>query len=142
MHDWASASISYVTACMYCSLSLVLRPPPFFCSSVCVQYNARTRPSAFVYYIIHDYTERKPKNKKRGRSGNEATVHEVTCVLSAERQCLWIKYENIYMHSKVKRRKYLYNREGCLHLKQSQQNQKAYSYIKITNIHVCYTLTL
>ena len=30
MHDWASASISYVTACMYCSLSLVLRPPPFF----------------------------------------------------------------------------------------------------------------
>ena len=35
---------------------------PVFCSLVCVQYNINT-----VYY-----TERKMKNKKRGRSGNEA----------------------------------------------------------------------
>lgn len=62
MHDWASASISYVTACMYCSLSLVLRPPPFFVLQ-------------FAFSIIHGsrraYTERKLNNKKRGR--NEAS---------------------------------------------------------------------
>ena len=49
---------------------------PCFCSSVCIQYNTRKRKStktgssASVYY-----TERKPKNKKRGRPGNEATLY-------------------------------------------------------------------
>ena len=46
--------------------SLVPRPPPFFVLR-------------FAFSIIHGsgrarYTERKPKNKKRGRPGNEAIL--------------------------------------------------------------------
>ena len=47
-------------------LCLVPRPPPFFVLQ-------------FVFSIIHGstsvyYTEHKPKNKKRGRPGNEAII--------------------------------------------------------------------
>ena len=42
-------------------ISLVPRPPPFFCSSVCVQYNTRMLKS----------------DEKRGRPGNTYHVNDV-----------------------------------------------------------------
>ena len=51
--------------CLHERVSLVPRPPPFFCSSVCVQYNTRKRKSA-----------------KNG----EGLVSFITCVTSGGRE--------------------------------------------------------
>ena len=56
----------FLTAPVKCwSTSLVPRPTPFFVIRFAFQYNTQRQKSA--------NTERKPKNKKRGRPGNEAT---------------------------------------------------------------------
>ena len=47
---------------------------PVFCSSVCIQYNTRRRA-----LLLPCYTEHKPKNKKRGRPGNEASLPVHQC---------------------------------------------------------------
>ena len=51
---------------------------PVFCPSVCVQYFSRS--SASVYYPEH-----KPKNKKTGRPGNEASCHVHVLLTRASR---------------------------------------------------------
>ena len=57
---WAQAQVCPGVA------SLVPRLPPFFCSSVFIQHT-ETEPN----------TERKPKNKKRGRPGNQGILGPV-----------------------------------------------------------------
>ena len=48
----------------------------FVCSLVCIQYDIWKRKSSkalSLFFLFHCYTERKRKNKKQGRPGNEAT---------------------------------------------------------------------
>ena len=57
---WAQAQVCPGVA------SLVPRPPPFFVLPFLF--------SIILYlFSFHSYTERKPKNKKRGRPGNKAS---------------------------------------------------------------------
>ena len=72
----------YLSPLYSSSCSLVPRPPPVFCSSVCIQYNTRKRKSTY-------YTDRKPKNKKRGRSGNEARLSVYCKTWDTKHGCLF-----------------------------------------------------
>ena len=88
------------TTCVKCWHNLVVLASfpglPHFCSLVSVQYNTRKRKTT---YIVEDRfrvsywteTERQPKNKKRGRPGNEAMIvhtashwQSCTCLESLE----------------------------------------------------------
>ena len=77
---WPARLVGVTTPHLPHNRKFVLAPfpaLPVFCSSVCVQYNARKWKNGFSASMY--YTERKPKSKKWGRFENEAM--NIQCIL-------------------------------------------------------------